>query len=574
MNDKKFVSQIHRVAKATVISIPLFVVSGQSSADVIGHLESGETLRNAVSLEARKGDGFTISELSQALSQADTFRPSLMLLYAAEEHPTKACRYIEAYKQANLGSAVSEATLIALKNSSAGATTLVRCAAKFQPQLAADVYVDVLIEAPGQAQKVLDIYQTVNPDTALISYRKGMQTLSGSQHCPALSQLCSDSDEIKFSLAGTPKHGLAGGEAYLQYAISTEFTDNVNRSGDAISESSLIFEPAFAAKQRLGAFSFVAAGDAALAASRETDAQAYADFAGVLGTQYQTNMGVEVALGGAYRQSHDQTGLGRDEGGADITSLDRWERTSTALSFKSNAPQSQISIELALDGQEYNYLNNESETGFLNRMERNASFNVKYALSELTHFEVGTRQLSVSYDEEPTASRDFDQHTHWAGISSSITGALDFHLKGGLTDRNIAAIDGSPERRGFWDAGLDWTPAPQTRITLSTIGDNSQSLDANTRYLKNYRAEAKWHNDWLSAGKWSTDISVAGLRSEHIGRATPREDETISYAIQFNRKIGTNALISANFTRDERESNVAVNEYLRDTATVTMSTSF
>jgi hypothetical protein len=341
-----------------------------------------------------------------------------------------------------------------------------------------------------------------------------------------------------------------------------------------LAESSLIFAPAFGAKKDIGSFSFVAAGDAALSASRETDAQAFADFAGLFATKYRTNTGLELGIGGGYMQSHDATGLGRDEGGAPTADLDRWERTTAEIILKSRAPNSPIAIELSLRGHDYEYLNNQADTEFMDRLAREASFSLNYSMSDTTAIVAGTKQLSTSYRSPPTASRDFDEHTHWLGLSTSITGAVDLSVKGGRTDRNITDVNGEPDSRGFWDAELDWTPETRTRITLNTSGDNSQSFDLGTAYLKNYRASAAWHNDWLAAGKWSTDLSIASLRTEHIGRATPREDDTLSYSIQFNRKIGANALISANFTRDDRESNVAVNEYQRDTATVTMSTSF
>lgn len=575
MNNKNLLSRINAFNTSILAALPLLAISAAGHTGVLDNIERGESLRNAVSLEARNGDGFTILEMAEALQDAELFNPSLMLLYAAEEHPTKACRYIDEFQLRNLASAVSQATLIALENDSEGSTTLLRCLAKFQPQLASDIYVDVVVELPEQASNVLDIYDSVDHRVALTAYRKGMQIQEGSPHCASLSQLCRSTDEFRFNLAGTPTHGIAGGEAYLQYAVSTQYTDNINRAVNAGDESSLIFEPAFGAKKALGPFAMVLAGDAALAASRTNDAQAYADYAGLVGAEYNNPInGLGISLGGSYKQAHDETGLGRDEDGADTTSLDRWERTAAEFTLSSQVPDSAVGIELALRGDEYSYLNNESDTSFMDRLERVAKFSVNYQLSERTGVNVGTSQKSVSYDEQPTASRDFDEHRHWAAINSSITGALDVMIQAGIIDRNIVELVGEPDRRGFWDVKLDWTPAQQTRLTIISSGDNSQSFDLGTTYLKNYRAGITWHNDWLTAGKWSTDITISGLRSEHIGRATPREDETLSYAIQFNRKLGPKALLSANFTRDDRESNVAINEYLRDTATVTLSTSF
>lgn len=575
MSQKTTGTWVSKLAANAAAVLSIFAVSSVASADVIEQIEAGKSLRAAVSSEARYSDGLTSGEMAQALSSPSLFDASLMLLYASEEHPTRACEYIDVYKRLGRQLEIGKTVLIALENNSGGAHPILRCLAKFSPEQAGRVYVDVLIESEDAAHKVLAVYQSVDPEASLLAYRLGLRVRSDSSHCAALAQLCGPEREINYDLSGTSSHGLVGGEAYAHYAISTQYTDNVNRaSASTEANSALVFEPAFAAKRAIGKLSVVAAGDAALSASRQSDEQAYADFAGLFGTEYKGLFGIQMNFGGTYLRSHDATGTGRDEGGANTDGLDRWEKTTARLALKSQSPYSPISIELTLQGDEYHYLNNEADTNFMDRLSRTGSLHVAYQISEGAQLGIGTKRQSVSYEEEPTAARDFDENTYWLTVNASVTQALGIRLEGGITDRQLRSDVGEIVQRGYWDAKVDWVPVSQTRFSVASAGSNSQSYDIGTDYLKHYSASVAWYNDWLSAGKWSTEFSLHGLRTQHIGRATPRQDETISYAIQFNRKVGSNALISANFTRDDRESDVAVNEYLRDTATITMSTSF
>jgi len=370
-----------------------------------------------------------------------------------------------------------------------------------------------------------------------------------------LATLCSAANsEIK----------LDNGDNFLSLlTLGARHNDNISQDPDSQPRDAsaiAVVQPAFLFKAEGSKVVFEGAYTLTHEAYEYDSKDDHTDHMLFLDSQFTFNSRNKATLSFEYIKEQDiRTSINRSTPNEDIG--DRSRFIDLSGKYQLGADSGRAQFEAALAASELSYSNNLTTLSQNRLKERDmisqgGTFYVRVAPKTRLLLEV----LRTDFDYKAAESQLNNNSTkYYAGAIWEATAKTTGYIRYGQEDKRFDSSGVADISEPAWDINISWQPRSYSRVSIAT-GKGAAEGNARSDVVNTTNTSLSWVHDW--SYRLESTLSFSLTNEEYEGKAfNGREDDTSTALAALTYKISRNIEITASYSRKNRESNSAIEEF-------------
>lgn len=241
------------------------------------------------------------------------------------------------------------------------------------------------------------------------------------------------------------------------------------------------------------------------------------------------------------------------------TEPDRWHAPQLKALYAYGAAEAQGRFEFEGSYQAKRYDNNRSTTEASDLDALGLSGRFFYRIMPKTHAVVELRRIDSNYTLASSTNDNIDTRL-LVGVTWDATAKTQGSFKVGHLRKNYSSSTRTDASGSTWEGNIRWSPLSYSTVDFTT-GRTAADSSGVGDYLYTTGSSIAWNHQWASY--ISSRVTLSSSRTEFVNGG--RVDKTTGGGIGLFYSLGSRYRVGLEYSHTNRNSNIDVNDYKRNT---------
>lgn len=358
-----------------------------------------------------------------------------------------------------------------------------------------------------------------------------------------------------------------GAHAYFKLGINNRYDDNIFNARVNETESwitSLTPEVKLESKRAMDVYSLTYNGD--IGAYHESSRDDYDDHTFTASMHKEFNYRNRLDVTAQYQMEHDERGTGRTEGGGGVGNQnpDEYDVAGIHALYGFGGMESKGRVDLEAGYSEKEYQNNRAATRArdLDTTDAGATFYLRVAPK--TSLLLQAKHTDLDYVSANTL--DSDENRVLVGVTWNATAKTTGVIKYGYLEKEFDSAARNDYSGDGWEVDITWNPRSYSAFNF-TAGRSTNETDGTGDYILNTDVAIAWGHNW--SHRLSSNLYASYANKEF--EASTREDDLTGVGASLGYLITRRLRVDAGVDYTDNDSNLAANDYDKNTYFVNLT---